>query len=146
MKTIILLFVIATSLCECAASKADSILLGAYTYHLRAIDRDLNQENEMIAIEYHGYIAGRMINSFYDETYFAGKRFVIANYGDFELATTVGIDRGYKSCKPGRRVPSDNDSVICPIVVPQIIYTKYQVQPSIGLFGNALTLHAEVKF
>ena len=51
-----------------------SVLTGFWTRHVDRSD-DTNEKTGMIAVLYKDYMVSRFINSYHDETFFAGKRF-----------------------------------------------------------------------
>jgi hypothetical protein len=50
-----------------------SVLTGSWTRHVDRSD-DTNEKTGMIAFTYNDYMVSRFINSYHDETFFAGKR------------------------------------------------------------------------
>lgn len=114
---------------------ADGIELfaGAWSKHL--ISEGLNEEHNLRAIRYNGYIAGRFINSYNLETWFAGKSFS-DNYGVVEYGVIIGAMKGYTSFMGNE----GEKGIISLMIVPYVTSREYMVSPVVMLMGEAVTL------
>ena len=145
MKTIIALLLILTA----NYSIADGLYTGAWSYHSdkEFMDRNkepLTEDNELLAYEYKTFYAGHMINSRGHSTYLAGKFFKLYRGHDLSFGVIAGVSYGYRSCigpENGKTKP-----IYCAIAIPEIRYTKYDLQPSILILSNgaAISLRWEI--
>jgi hypothetical protein len=124
------------------ATACDEVYLGAVSYHIND-DRDLKSTHAMLACEKGGYIVGAMENSHEDPTALVGKKFNIYSKGYIDSRIYVGATYGYYGCD-NRDTGSSRS--ICPMIVPEISYTKYRVEPAIVLLGNALAVTVKYNF
>jgi hypothetical protein len=121
------------------AAQADSLYTGAWSYHINPAESVNNETHNLLAYETHGYIVGAFKNSFSDPTVVVGKRFELFEAGNFKSGIYVGATYGYYSCTPERgQVEGSRDRKVCFAAVPEISYTKYSVQPTVMLLGNAV--------
>jgi len=122
-----------------------SVLVGFWTRHVDSSD-DTNEKTGMIAILYNDYMISRFINSYHDETFFAGKRFHTKefNLGKFQHIGVqgnlyTGLMLGYSDNLP-------NIGGISPGVLPTIgllwkqtsVELGYVPTPSGGVFMSLL--------
>jgi hypothetical protein len=130
---------------EAASANADSIYTGAWSHHMGdktertetfvvSID---NETHYLLAYERAGYVIGGFKNSFGEPTAIAGKRFQLFESGDIEAGVYIGASYGYYSCT--REIDEKQTPNLCPAVVPEISYTKYRLQPTFMLLGDAFT-------
>jgi len=83
-----------------------SVLIGFWTRHVDRSD-DTNEKTGMIAFSYNDYIVSRFINSYHDETFFAGKRlhtkkFDIGKFKHLDVQGNLytGLMHGYSDNLP----------------------------------------------
>ena len=70
---ILLSFVILGAALSASNAEADTkVYLGAWSTHL-VTDGDFNESHDLLAVEHNGWIAGRFVNSYSRELWFAGK-------------------------------------------------------------------------
>lgn len=130
-------------------ANADGLYTGAWSYHVTADDRKragkpLNQDHELIAVEYESYYAGHYVNSLNHSTYLLGKYIELYETGYFKFGILAGVTYGYKTCyKPENK---STQSVYCPMFMPEARYTKYKVQPSVFVMqeGAAIALRWDI--
>lgn len=121
-------------------ASADALYTGAWSYHIDPAPTVNNETHYLLAYEHEGYILGGFKNSFSDPTAVIGKRFELFEAGDFKGGIYLGATYGYYGCTPERGRPThpNNDRQACLAAVPEISYTKYKVQPTVMLLGNAI--------
>ncbi len=107
---------------------------GAWSQHLSR--DDYNESHRLAAVEYSSYMAGYFNNSYDEDSAFIAKRWS-QDFGDWEASISLGAVYGYRSCIKGW---SEDDRRICPLISPSLTYTRYAVQPSLLLMGNALAI------
>lgn len=122
-----------------------SVLVGFWTRHVDRSD-DTNEKTGMIAFLYNDYMISRFVNSYHDETLFAGKRFHTKrfNLGKFQHLGVqgnlyTGLMVGYSDNLP-------NIGGISPGVLPTIglLWNKSSVElgyvptPSGGVFMSLI--------
>ncbi len=83
-----------------------SVLVSYWTRHVDRSD-DTNEKTGMIAFLYNDYMISRFINSYNDETFFAGKRlhtkkFNLGKYNDIGIQANLyaGLMHGYRDNLP----------------------------------------------
>jgi hypothetical protein len=108
---------------------------GAWSYHINPAEGVNNETHNLIAYETHNYIVGAFKNSFSDPTVIAGKRFELFESGDFKAGLYAGVTYGYHGCQ---QTEDTGKKAVCLAAVPEISYTKYSVQPTIMILGNAV--------
>lgn len=114
---------------------------GGWSYHF--YERDLpkrksinNETHNIKLIEWNRFYIGEFINSFGNKTYLASYFFYkhsLFNNDHLRLRVFGGLTHGYTKCY-GHGSSSEN---VCPVVAPQVTYTKYKLEPSFTFFGNA---------
>lgn len=107
---------------------------GAWSQHMDG--DELNESHSLVAVEVDSYMAGYFRNSYDEDSVFAAKRWAW-NHGNWQASISVGAVYGYRSCLKGI---DDNGRKLCPLVSPSLTYTKYAVQPSLLVLGNAVAL------
>ncbi len=118
---------------------------GGWSYHLTEYKEkdtgydDFNSTHNLIGVEYDGWLVAYYNNSFYKDSYVLAKNVFQRTYGDFDLSVYAGVVHGYASCI-GEKNPAHGKSKACVMVAPALTYTKYKVQPSVLLLGNAVAL------
>lgn len=123
-----------------ANANADGIELfaGAWSKHIHT--QGLNEEHDLLALRYNGYVGGNFTNSYDRETWFAGKTFN-DSYGVLEYGIITGAMYGYTSCLGNE----GKNSVVCPVVVPYITLQDQNLAPVVMLMGEAVTLSFKIK-
>lgn len=135
MKNLVIALIIAIT----ASANADSLYTGGWSEHINPV-MVTNETHYLLAYEREGYIVGGFKNSFGDPTALAAKRFESekANrfLGEYNLKAGlyVGATYGYYGCDSG----GGEKATVCAAVVPEISYTKYRIQPTFVLLGNAV--------
>ena len=131
MKPVILLTLLLATATPAHAELA--LLAGGWSTHLSS--GDYNETHEATLVEYKNYMAGTFTNSYGRETWVAGYGGAIQR-GHWRLSGHVGLMRGYERCYGAGR---DGDNTkICPMAYPALTYTRYRVQPQLGLLGEAV--------
>ena len=120
-------------------ANADSVYVGAWSHHFSETPGLKNSNHNLIAYEHKGYIAGYLVNSFDDEVYIVGKRFELFEYGNFKSGIYLGATYGYYGCEN-----QTDHATTCFAAVPEISYTKYKIQPSILILGNAAAISFKI--
>lgn len=132
--TVVLLMCVSNSYAE--DRHKIGIYTGAWSYHygykkMKAEGRVVNQDHNLIAVEYRGYYLGRYINTLNNETYAFGKYFKFYEWNDIEFGMVGGISYGYADCLGTEK--ANEDPKVCPFYLPEARYSKYNVQPAIFL-------------
>ncbi len=81
----------------------NSIVLGMRSYHTN--DDNYNENNNMLAIDYNGYTAGTVNNSFRQQVFFVGVcreiyRHRISRHTTIDIRYRLGLMHGYRSHYP----------------------------------------------
>ena len=119
-----------------APVSAESVYVhtGAWSQHLSS--EDYNESHNLLAVEYSSYMAGYFNNSYGENSGFIAKRFSW-DYGHWQAGISVGAVYGYRSCLKGW---DEGGKRVCPMVSPSLTYTRYPVQPSVLILGNAIAV------
>lgn len=139
-------FIMIIILCLGGYAQADggediNLYMGAWSKHLITND-DYTSSHDLVGIQYGQYFAGRFRNSYGRTSYALAHGVFKHKVGDWEGQVLIGVVRGYRRC-----FSDDGDkAVVCPLVVPMVSYTKYAVQPTLLLMGEALALSVRVEF
>jgi hypothetical protein len=104
------------------------MLIGLWTRHVDSSD-DTNEKTGMIAILYNDYMISRFINSYHDETFFAGKRFHTRKFALGDLKSLDIQGNFYTGLMYGY---ADN--------LPNIGGITVGALPTIGLLYNEISL------
>ena len=136
---------------ESSGEDADAfLLLGLYTRHVDPSD-DTNEASEFIGVGYRDYTFASFVNSYYDRSYFAGKRFQTRRFhpwggDDWSVQGNLyaGMLYGYHS-----RVP--NLEGFTPALAPTVALTYrslaaellYVPTPDGGVFMSLLSLQLQ---
>jgi len=128
------IIVILLSSC-CYADPA--VVVGGWSHHID--DQKYRSHHEMVAFMNDHYAFGRFTNSFNRPTTFAVYRWT-ENVNNLEAAINIGFVYGYRSCLGDE----GNKAVVCPAIVPQVTYTRYSLQPTVLILGNAVV--AAIKY
>lgn len=148
MKTKILMLILTCAFLDLIQAKAlaDAIYVGAWSKHINPSDQVNNENHKMIAVEYKGYLVSSFENSFGNHTVALGKRFELFETENFKGAVYIGATYGYQGSCDQRSKKRSNKSVVCPLVVPEIVYTKYKTQIAVSLMGNAIAMGPRWEF
>lgn len=117
-------------------SVADSLYIGGKSIHWVG-DYDYNSDHNTVAYEHGGYVLGYFKNSYHQDTVFTSKVFKITEMGYFDLNLHAGLSYGYSKClfvKEDYYI--DDPAKVCPAIVPELVYTRYKVQPTLMLMGG----------
>ena len=120
-----------------------NVFLGAVTDHPFS-DRDFNENNKLVAIEYDHIFAGYFNNSYDEDTFALGYRVKKQIFKNIEISAVVGATYGYRDCTSG--FSETNGKKLCPAIAPMISYTKYKVQPTLAIIGESISLTAKIDF
>lgn len=132
-------FVAAMALYSANAKAETALVLGGWSKHV-ATDEDYNESHDAFLLEHNNWLAGRFTNSYGRESYTVAYG-VSRQWGDFRGSIHAGAIRGYRGC-----FKDDGDSTkICPMIYPSVTYTKYRVQPQVGILGEAVVFTVRVR-
>lgn len=131
MKTIHSILLAFTML-SVSVSAEQTVYVGGWSKHLNTDAK--NESHWLHAYEKNNWQIGGFINSHNDYTIEVTYNFVLGEYHHFEYGSLLGLSYGYKE----EDVSTMNYKRFMPIVVPYVAYTEYQVQPFVGLLGQAL--------
>ena len=109
-----------------------NIYAGAWSKHL-ITDGEYTSSHDLFAVEHKRIFAARFRNSYGRESYALGRTWTWSK-GDVEAKIVFGAVRGYR----GFYGDYDDKTRVLPLVVPMVSYTKYRVQPTVLLMGEAL--------
>ena len=126
----------------CQLSFADSIYIGGFSEHLGTHMKVTNNVHHLVAIEHETLFVGVYKNSYDDWTTVVAKRLEFMESPNWKAAVNVGIVHGYHKCF---RVKSTY-KITCVAAIPELTYTKYKVQPTLVLLGDAVGLTFKVEF
>ena len=137
---LLLSFVLLCAALSASNAEAETkVYVGAWSIHL-VTDGDYNESHDLLAIEHNGWIAGRFVNSYSRESWFAGKTW---EWGadNFRYGVMAGAVRGYTTC-----YGDDNSNTnICPLVTPFASYKIGRVEPTVLLLGEALAVSLKIR-
>ena len=122
-------------------AKADSIYIGGWSTHIASPDSQYNQNHRIGAYETGNWLFAAFRNS-YDRDSFAVARGWHKNTSQFRLSMYGGVVYGYRSCFGD----DGEEGRICPLIVPSVAYTGYQLQPALFLMGEALVASVRYQF
>lgn len=121
------------------AKAETAVYLGAWSKHV-VTNGNYNETHDLIAVEHDKILAARFVNSYSRETYALAYGWH-KRWGDFRGSIYAGGMMGYRSC-----YGDDGDyAMLCPMVVPAVSYTKYRVQPTVLLLGEAVAISFRVE-
>jgi len=137
---ILLSFVIIGAALSISNAEAETkVYLGAWSTHL-VTDGDFNESHDLVAVEHNGWIAGRFVNSYSRESWFAGKTWEWGGH-NFSYGVMAGAVRGYTTCYGD----GDTSTNICPLVAPFASYKIGRVEPTVLLLGEALAISIKIR-
>lgn len=123
-----------------SGDNSKAIYLGWWSKHL--LSEAENETHNFIAFEYNNYQIGGFTNSHNDYTIEATYNFNLYEINYFQFGVLAGLSYGYD--------PEDVDFMnyngFMPIAVPYVVYIQYDVQPFVGLLGQAIFLSFKVEF
>tara|TARA_Y100001973_G_scaffold105035_1_gene176718 strand:- start:1682 stop:2119 length:438 start_codon:yes stop_codon:yes gene_type:complete len=132
-------FVAAMALHTYNAKAETAVVLGGWSEHL-ITDEDYNESHDAVLLEHDQYMVGRFNNSYGRESYVAAYGWT-KQWGNWRGSVHAGVIKGYSKC-----FGDDGDSGrVCPMVYPAVTYTKYRVQPQVGLLGEAVVFTVRVR-
>jgi hypothetical protein len=132
--------VLALALWGSNARAETNIYAGAWSKHL-ITDGEYTSSHDLFAVEHKRIFAARFRNSYGRESYALGRTWTWSK-GDVEAKVVLGAVRGYR----GFYGDYDDKTRVLPLVVPMVSYTKYRVQPTVLLMGEALAVSIRVGF
>lgn len=118
-----------------------SVHFGGWSHHVKTNNFEFNETHNMKIVQRNNVLFGEFTNSFGNRTYVVGYDLVLTNKHDFQFGLIGGVVHGY-----------ENDAIktwkynLMPIVVPYVTYTKYDIQPSLSLMGNAFVFSIKYQF
>lgn len=119
-----------------AQSSAETYLnAGAWSHHIG--DGNYNETHNLVAIETKSFIGGYFENSYKDDSFFLAYRWEAWRFRDIDFSALAGGVYGYSHCTKG---DDGGSKTLCPMIAPAATYTRFKVQPSLLLMGNALAL------
>lgn len=124
-----------------APVQADEVYLGGWSKHFLSEDITNETHNLVAYRSDHGYMAGYFKNSYGDDTVFAAVSKELWSRGHWEANLHYGVMVGYDEC-----VMTGRDDALCPMILPELSYTKYRVKPTLALMGDALAFTVRVGF
>lgn len=123
------------------AQAQTSIYGGALTYHFNR-DKDYNETNELLMIQYDQVFGGYFKNSYYKDSAILGWQGMALESESWKLSINPVLIYGY-----------DQDQVImpcikkiCPGVIPMLEYTALPIKPGILWGGSFLSLIVRYDF
>lgn len=128
------------------AAQADGVYLGGWSNHLTgSTDKtgyEYNEKHDLIAVEYKNIFVGTMINSYDTRSYVAGYSFDLyeSKYIDFRML--AGAVHGYTEAQNNILRAGSLNGFVAPVVE---FNTPY-IEPTLMLFGEALTLTFKYEF
>lgn len=122
-------------------AQADELYLGGWSHHFISQDVTSETHNLVAYRSDYGYMAGYFNNSYGDDTVFAAVSKDIWEYGHWDADLHYGAMVGYDEC-----VLTGRDDPVCPMILPEIAYTKYRVKPALALMGDALAFTVRIEF
>lgn len=129
----LLLSIILVSCCTTPAFADDTYLYtGAWSKHIGG--NATNETHSFIGFESNKYLVGWFKNSYDDPTISVDYKVLNYDKGYWNAGAYLGVTYGYKECYGG----NGDARKVCPIVIPAISYTKYKLQPTFLLLGNAM--------
>lgn len=132
---LLVLMVAATVLFPLVSEANPTVYGGALTYHLDR-EKDYNETNFALFLEYEEYVVGGFNNSYYNDTYLVGKYYNIERDG-VEIGVILGGMKGYKD--EDIFLPCVSDDV-CMAVAPVLTWTESEWQPTIMFGGTFVSL------
>jgi len=151
MKTFIATLIIALSLFSVSVNATTTIYLGGWSHHFNddwLVEH--NESHELFVIEHKRLFVGRMINSFYTETFMAGIVYPIYRYSDIDVSIRGGLSYGYSYCPGGYKVNQygvQYESRVCPMLGIDFKYTKFEyIKPAIIVNSSAAMLAIGIEF
>lgn len=132
---LLVVFVVVSAVAAPYVKAETNLYAGAWSTHI-GTDEDYNSTHNLLAVEHEQVFAGYFRNSYDEDAFAAGYRFQ-KSWGDFEGGLLVGATYGYRDCLKGY---ADADRRLCPAVAPMVSYTRYRVQPTVILLGNAVAV------
>lgn len=108
---------------------------GAWSKHLEHSEIDYNESHNLLAVEHRQIVVGGFRNSWGRDSWFAAYRWTWTPLEHVEASVLAGGVYGYSHCWKGE---DGGGRKICPMLSPGITYTRWRVQPSVLLLGNAV--------
>lgn len=118
---------------------ADAVYVGGFSKHFYS--NDLNEKNPLIAVEINDYIVGGFNNSHRDVTIIAAKNFKLKTISNFSAGVIAGVSYGYE-CKKFALCKNK----FMPALAPYVSFTKYNIQPTVFVFGRAAYLAVKINY
>lgn len=143
IKNLLLTITLLTSSVALASDETASIHFGGFSHHLNN-NKDYNNNNKILAVEYKNVVVGTFDNSFDDQSYLIGYNFH-SNWLDLQFGIVTGLVYGYDKDDVSKSVLLWGTNLM-PLIFPYVTYTKYDIQPTAGIFGEAATLLFKYKF
>lgn len=147
MKKLIFIYMMLIASCCALESKADGVYVGGWSKHVnqKAWERsgyEINQQHDIIIIERDGWEMGHYTNTHFDKTWLAGRYFELFALDDIQLGVHVGASYGYKFCREIK--PDATRSVFCPVIMPELRYTRWRVQPALLAISDGVAISFRV--
>lgn len=117
------------------------VALGGWSTHLKS-ETVTNETHNIVAAEHRGYGFGYFKNSFGRDSFFVSKNWRWDVHRNVEVTASLGINRGYRGCYGDFK----ESASVCLHGHLGIGYTKYFIEPTIKLFGDAIVFSPEIRF
>tara|TARA_Y100000588_G_C14225560_1_gene912978 strand:- start:93 stop:533 length:441 start_codon:yes stop_codon:yes gene_type:complete len=146
MRIIKHMILLLTFICYPAIAKQYTAYFGGRSIHYKG--EAYNETHNLIAIGLKGVTIGTMKNSYKDQVYFAGYD-LNQNTGHLTYGAVFGISHGY--CGKNQKANSNtkygcNTNKWLPLGVAYLSYSKFPIQPTIGITWNALVFTIRAEF
>lgn len=122
-------------------ARADSLLLGGWSYHLDPQLPHYNSDHNFRGIEVNNFFAAQLTNSYYQETTLVGYQQKFITTPSFSVAVVPHISYGYRDCGGG--TIEGGEKKYCPAVALQFQYTRYRIKPSLLINGRVLFFYLD---
>ncbi len=148
-KTILVVLVCAIGFSLGGKAKADGVYFGGWSKHFdeKKWEKNgwkVNSNQKFLALEFNGFIGGHYTNSFGDSTYLAAKYLPLYSGHNIAFGGYIGATHGYKFCSGDKSISTK--SLTCFTAIPEIRFTKYDLQPSLLIMKNGVALSLKLSF
>ena len=124
-----------------SAAHADpALILGGPSIHLVS-DETTNDAHGLVAIEYRQTVVARFANS-YGRPSFAAAYGWSGRWGHLRGSVHVGGVYGYRGCWHDER----GSAALCPMVAGSVSYTRFDVEPTAIMLGDAVVAAVRAPF
>lgn len=117
------------------------VALGGWSHHVVS-ESITNETHNIVAVEYGSVAAGYFKNSFGRDSFFIARHWRYTIMENVDVTASIGVNYGYRGCYGDFR----DEQTPCLHGHIGIGYTKYMIEPTIKLFGDAIVFSPEVRF